>query len=148
MFRRGRVRQEEPPATESGGGEDQPAKEAVVVSDGQNYHLIPEVAELRGRWELASVLNFLTVRFSYLLIIFSFHGLRFSSIDFLRCLSFVRELVDFETFFFFFQVFKPVIGKDLKISAEEVETGLINPDSSLAKLHITLLKVLLLFYVF
>lgn len=41
-----------------------------------------------------------------------------------------------------FQVFEPIIGSDLKLSAEDIEKGLINPDSSLAKLHVTLLKVL------
>lgn len=44
-----------------------------------------------------------------------------------------------------FQVFKPVIGGGLKISAEEIEAGLVNPDTSLAQLHITLLKVFDLF---
>lgn len=39
------------------------------------------------------------------------------------------------------QVFEPIIGSDLKMSAEEIEMGLIKPDSSLIKLHITLLKV-------
>ncbi|XP_062097487.1 DDT domain-containing protein DDR4 [Humulus lupulus] len=85
----------------SAGGEDRRAKKENVVLDdeeeGEKCVPKPEVAELRGRWELASVLNFLTV-------------------------------------------FEPVIGKDLQISAEEIETGLICPDSSLAKLHIILLK--------
>ncbi|PON65614.1 hypothetical protein PanWU01x14_116260 [Parasponia andersonii] len=88
MAGRRQVGEDEPPASEP--GDD-------AVERGQKCILKPGVAELRGRWELASVLNFLTV-------------------------------------------FKPVIGKELKISAEEIETGLINPDVSLAKLHITLLK--------
>ncbi|XWS72585.1 hypothetical protein CRYUN_Cryun02cG0052500 [Craigia yunnanensis] len=56
-----------------------------------------EVAKLRGRWELASVLNFLNV-------------------------------------------FDPVIGNDLKLTAEEIELGLVKPNISIAALHIKLLK--------
>ncbi|XWS26296.1 hypothetical protein CRYUN_Cryun26dG0019800 [Craigia yunnanensis] len=56
-----------------------------------------EVAKLRGRWELASVLNFLNV-------------------------------------------FEPVIGNDLKLTAEEIELGLVKPNASIAALHIKLLK--------
>ncbi|EXB60461.1 hypothetical protein L484_014914 [Morus notabilis] len=102
----GRRTCDEPSASDSDGGEAKsqpPEKKAdvVVVSDdgerGEEDRLKAEVKELRGRWELASVLNFLTV-------------------------------------------FQPVIGKDLRISAEEIETGLVNPDNSLAQLHITLLK--------
>ncbi|KAE8056457.1 hypothetical protein FH972_013230 [Carpinus fangiana] len=72
------------------------AEEPVVVLDESD--LESEVAKLRGRWELASVLNFLSV-------------------------------------------FEPVIGSDLKLSAEDIEMGLIKPDSSLAQLHIAILKV-------
>ncbi|KAK4559206.1 hypothetical protein RGQ29_008451 [Quercus rubra] len=71
------------------------AEEPMVVLD--ESHLESEVAKLRGRWELASVLNFL-------------------------------------------RVFEPVIGSGLKLSAEEIEMGLIKPNSSLAQLHIALLK--------
>lgn len=39
------------------------------------------------------------------------------------------------------QVFSPLLGKDLKLSAEEIEIGLIKPNASLAQLHIKLLKV-------
>ncbi|XP_049373805.1 DDT domain-containing protein DDR4 [Solanum verrucosum] len=53
--------------------------------------------KLRERWELASVLNFLTV-------------------------------------------FEPVLQIKLKISAEEIETALIEPNDNLAQLHIMLLK--------
>ncbi|CAN4076569.1 unnamed protein product [Withania somnifera] len=53
--------------------------------------------KLRERWELASVLNFLTV-------------------------------------------FEPVVQIKLKISAEEIETALIEPNDNLAQLHILLLK--------
>ncbi|KAK7352773.1 hypothetical protein VNO80_18201 [Phaseolus coccineus] len=56
-----------------------------------------EISKLRGRWELASVLNFL-------------------------------------------EVFDPILGKDLKLSAEDIEIGLVKPDFSLARLHIKLLK--------
>ncbi|XP_054789199.1 DDT domain-containing protein DDR4 [Prosopis cineraria] len=40
----------------------------------------------------------------------------------------------------FLDVFGPVIGNDLRLSAEEIEMGLINPDASLARLHVVLLK--------
>ncbi|KAG6591600.1 DDT domain-containing protein DDR4, partial [Cucurbita argyrosperma subsp. sororia] len=43
----------------------------------------------------------------------------------------------------FLNVFEPLIGKSLRISAEEIEKGLIMPDSSLAELHIVLLKGIL-----
>ncbi|KAL3844142.1 hypothetical protein ACJIZ3_001545 [Penstemon smallii] len=56
--------------------------------------------ELRQRWELASILNFL-------------------------------------------HVFEPVIESNIKISAEEMETALIQPNSTLAQLHIALLKGIL-----
>ncbi|KAM1776861.1 hypothetical protein ACFX11_043605 [Malus domestica] len=72
--------------------------EQVVVLDEEEDEdpLKATVARLRGRWELASVLNFLIV-------------------------------------------FEPVIGKAARLSAEEIEMGLINPNS-LAQLHIALLK--------
>ncbi|BAT78233.1 hypothetical protein LR48_Vigan04g211400 [Vigna angularis] len=56
-----------------------------------------EIFKLRGRWELASILNFL-------------------------------------------EVFNPILGNDLKLSAEDIEIGLVKPDASLARLHIQLLK--------
>ncbi|KAL5558297.1 hypothetical protein UlMin_034508 [Ulmus minor] len=89
-------------ASNAGGGEERsPKKEVVVIMDdgerGEECPLEAEVAKLRGRWELASVLNFLNV-------------------------------------------FEPLIESKLKISAEEIEKGLINPNSSLAQLHIALLK--------
>ncbi|XP_061346268.1 DDT domain-containing protein DDR4 [Gastrolobium bilobum] len=40
----------------------------------------------------------------------------------------------------FLDVFCPILGKDMKLSAEEIEIGLIKPDASLARLHIQLLK--------
>ncbi|CAO2815958.1 unnamed protein product [Amaranthus hypochondriacus] len=40
----------------------------------------------------------------------------------------------------FFSVFQPLIGKELKISSEEIENALINPNDSLASVHVTLLK--------
>ncbi|XP_023534973.1 DDT domain-containing protein DDR4-like isoform X1 [Cucurbita pepo subsp. pepo] len=43
----------------------------------------------------------------------------------------------------FLNVFEPLIGKSLRISAEDIEKGLIKPDSSLAELHIVLLKGIL-----
>ena len=39
------------------------------------------------------------------------------------------------------QVFGPILGKHLKLSAEDIEIGLVKPDASLARLHIQLLKV-------
>ncbi|XP_027356888.1 DDT domain-containing protein DDR4 [Abrus precatorius] len=77
-------------AEEGGGGEERNAR-----AEENNLEL--EILKLRGRWELASVLNFL-------------------------------------------DVFGPILGKDLKLSAEEIEIGLIKPDASLARLHIQLLK--------
>ncbi|CAH9122183.1 unnamed protein product [Cuscuta epithymum] len=53
--------------------------------------------QLRQRWELASILNFLNV-------------------------------------------FEPVLGMKVKISAEEIEMALIEPDESLSQLHVALLK--------
>lgn len=38
------------------------------------------------------------------------------------------------------QVFGPILGKDLKLSAEDIEIGLVKPDTSLSRLHIQLLK--------
>ena len=52
----------------------------------------------------------------------------------------------FDDFLTFLQVFEPVIGSNIKMSAEEIETGLIKPDSSLARLHIDLLKVFFFFF--
>ncbi|KAL1552439.1 DDT domain-containing protein DDR4-like [Salvia divinorum] len=43
----------------------------------------------------------------------------------------------------FLHVFRPVIGKDLKLSAEDVETAIIVQNSTLAQLHIALLKGIL-----
>ncbi|KAJ0030389.1 hypothetical protein Pint_12770 [Pistacia integerrima] len=40
----------------------------------------------------------------------------------------------------FLNVFEPVIGSGLKLTAEEIEMGLIEPNSSNAQLHIVLLK--------
>ncbi|TKY74659.1 Remodeling and spacing factor 1 [Spatholobus suberectus] len=80
-----------PAAEEGGGGEERNAR-LEEKSD-----LESEISKLRGRWELASVLNFL-------------------------------------------DVFGPILGKDLKLSAEDIEIGLVKLDASLARLHIQLLK--------
>lgn len=40
------------------------------------------------------------------------------------------------------QVFEPIMEKAPKLSAEEIEMGLIMPNCSLAQLHVKLLKVL------
>lgn len=58
------------------------------------------------------------------------------------CYLFMVFIRSFDLFLFAcLQVFEPVVGKDLKISAEEIETALINANTLLAHLHITLLKV-------
>lgn len=54
----------------------------------------------------------------------------------------LKRAVDFDDRLQRLQVFEPVIGKDLKLSAEEIEGGLVRPNSSIARLHIKLLKVL------
>ncbi|BBG95421.1 hypothetical protein Prudu_003961 [Prunus dulcis] len=83
--------------------EKRSAKEDVEVmvleeeEEKEEDSLKAQVAKLRQRWELASVLDFLFV-------------------------------------------FEPVVGKASKISAEEIEMGLINPGGALAQLHIALLK--------
>lgn len=38
-------------------------------------------------------------------------------------------------------MFRPVLGGDLKISAEEIEMALITPNDDLARLHVAVLKV-------
>jgi len=43
---------------------------------------------------------------------------------------------------FSLQIFEPVLGVDLKLTAEEIESGLVKPNKSLAQLHVKLLKVL------
>ncbi|KAF8034625.1 hypothetical protein BT93_C0819 [Corymbia citriodora subsp. variegata] len=89
------------PAGDGGAGETEAgdrAEETPSVLAEAGGGVGPEVLrKLRERWELASVLNFLSV-------------------------------------------FEPVIGKDLKLSAEEIEGGLARPNSSIAQLHIKLLK--------
>ena len=41
-----------------------------------------------------------------------------------------------------------MIGSGLRLSAEEIEMGLIKPNSSLAQLHIALLKVFTRIYIY
>nr|TKS11009.1 uncharacterized protein D5086_0000076110 [Populus alba] len=72
------------------------AKDVVVLNDDPNFE--SEIDKIRGRWELASILNFLSI-------------------------------------------FEPVLGVDLKLTAEEIESGLVKPNKSLAQLHVKLLKV-------
>ncbi|KAA3489965.1 DDT domain-containing protein DDR4-like [Gossypium australe] len=69
--------------------------DSVLILDDSSFN--SEVAKLRNRWELASVLNFLIV-------------------------------------------FEPLIGTDLKLTAEEIELGLVKPNTSIAALHVKLLK--------
>uniref|UniRef100_A0A7N0TA66 DDT domain-containing protein DDR4 n=1 Tax=Kalanchoe fedtschenkoi TaxID=63787 RepID=A0A7N0TA66_KALFE len=52
----------------------------------------------------------------------------------------LRQRWELATVINFLNVFGPVIGPDVKMSAEEIETGLINPDEALGKLHVALLK--------
>jgi hypothetical protein len=47
---------------------------------------------------------------------------------------------------FSLQIFEPVLGVDLKLTAEEIESGLVKPNKSLAQLHVKLLKVPPFFY--
>ncbi|KAF9662194.1 hypothetical protein SADUNF_Sadunf18G0027900 [Salix dunnii] len=75
--------------------DDEKAKDVAVLNDDPYYE--SEVDKIRGRWELASILNFLSI-------------------------------------------FEPVLGVDLKLTAEEIESGLVKPDKSLAQLHVKLLK--------
>ena len=91
--------------------------------------------KLRQRWELASILNFLNVNKFPSFFSKSF-GLEWKSKPFL---SFSQLSVECCCFL---QVFEPVIKSNLKISAEEIESALIEPNDSLAQLHICLLKVL------
>ncbi|WCJ29791.1 DDT domain superfamily [Euphorbia peplus] len=82
--------------------EEQPSEkdgtdEEDVQADDDDDDVSSEIALIRRRWELASVLNFL-------------------------------------------MTFQPVIGTDLKLTAEDIENALIKPDTSLARLHIQLLK--------
>ncbi|XP_031093531.1 DDT domain-containing protein DDR4 [Ipomoea triloba] len=82
-----------PTVASGNGNEDRP--EVISESPATDSELAR--LQLRQRWELASILNFLNV-------------------------------------------FEPVLGVDFKISAEEIETALIEPNSSLAQLHVALLK--------
>ncbi|XP_073314859.1 DDT domain-containing protein DDR4 isoform X2 [Primulina huaijiensis] len=43
----------------------------------------------------------------------------------------------------FLKVFKPIIGNDMKISAQDIETALITQNETLAQLHVMLLKGIL-----
>lgn len=139
-----------PAATKAAGekewsGKGENVDDSVMAID-LDVNFEAEVWKLRGQWELASVLNFLNVSF-----VFSFT----SSICLIEISSFVgreRKCVRYcigdgmnmfiDLFVFLaVEVFEPVIGKSLRISAEEIEKGLIEPESSLAELHIALLKV-------
>ncbi|XP_042939052.1 DDT domain-containing protein DDR4 isoform X2 [Carya illinoinensis] len=52
----------------------------------------------------------------------------------------LRKRWELASVFNFLSVFEPVIGNDLKLSAEEIENGLIKTNRSNAQLHIALLK--------
>ncbi|CAM8879077.1 unnamed protein product [Rhodiola kirilowii] len=47
----------------------------------------------------------------------------------------VKAALELASVINFLNVFKPVIGGDVKMSAEEIEMGLISPDKALGKLH-------------
>jgi len=108
------------------GSEDQNAR---VQNEDTPLHF--EILNLRRRWELASVLHFLDVRYS-----------RYSS-----SASNVPIRLRFQIMVVTFlairviQVFSPLLGNDLKVTAEEIEIGLVKPNASLANLHIQILKV-------
>ncbi|XP_011081843.1 DDT domain-containing protein DDR4 [Sesamum indicum] len=55
----------------------------------------------------------------------------------------LRERWELASVLNFLHVFEPVIGSDLKISAEDIETALIEQNNILAQLHIDLLKGIL-----
>ncbi|KAL0330310.1 UNVERIFIED_CONTAM: DDT domain-containing protein DDR4 [Sesamum radiatum] len=55
----------------------------------------------------------------------------------------LRERWELASVLNFLHVFRPVIGSDLKISAEDIETALIEQNNILAQLHIDLLKGIL-----
>ncbi|XP_050365111.1 DDT domain-containing protein DDR4 isoform X2 [Argentina anserina] len=52
----------------------------------------------------------------------------------------LRKRWELASVFNFLTVFEPVIGKLCKVSAEEIEMGLVTPNDSLARLHIAILK--------
>ncbi|XP_042481942.1 DDT domain-containing protein DDR4 isoform X2 [Macadamia integrifolia] len=52
----------------------------------------------------------------------------------------LRERWELASVLNFFKVFQPIIGSKLEFSAEEIETALITPNGTLARLHILLLK--------
>ncbi|KDO79690.1 hypothetical protein CISIN_1g046168mg, partial [Citrus sinensis] len=52
----------------------------------------------------------------------------------------LRERWELASVLNFLNVFEPVIGSNLKLTAEEIEMGLIAPNKSNAQLHIVLLK--------
>ena len=109
--------------------DDEKAKDVAVLNDVPYYE--SEVDKIRGRWELASILNFLSVQSTILPF-------------FLKKKSFLNKFV-YKCYLklgFYLQIFEPVLGVDLKLTAEEIESGLVKPDKSLSQLHVKLLKVL------
>ncbi|CAL0319947.1 unnamed protein product [Lupinus luteus] len=88
---------------------------------------------LRSMWELASVLNFLNVRFKVLIFVVG--------------LVYVLLLLLFSLFlgFVFFpmlQLFRPILNISVEFSAEEFETALLNPNDTLGDIHMPLLKAI------
>ncbi|KAL4560376.1 hypothetical protein LXL04_032526 [Taraxacum kok-saghyz] len=68
------------------------------------------------------------------------NGQESSLSDFEAARSNLRQRWELASVLNFFKVFEPVIESNLKISAEEIETSLIQPNKSLAQIHIALLK--------
>ncbi|CAI9267921.1 unnamed protein product [Lactuca saligna] len=68
------------------------------------------------------------------------NGQESSLSDFEAARSSLRQRWELASVLNFFKVFEPVIESNLKISAEEIETSLIQPNKSLAQIHISLLK--------
>ncbi|CAH8352243.1 unnamed protein product [Eruca vesicaria subsp. sativa] len=75
-------------------------EDLTILSDDEDSPTDAAVKHLRGRWELASVLNF-------------------------------------------FNVFGPLVSEKLKVTAEEIEMGLVDSNATNAQLHIALLKGIL-----
>lgn len=134
-------------AGETKAGDRREEEEAPSILDETGGEIGPEVLrELREQWELASVLNFLSVRpcrasIARWFLWFLVNARRLFGSG-TRKRNALKRAVDFDDRLQRLQVFEPVIGKDLKLSPEEIEGGLVRPNSSIARLHIKLLKVL------
>lgn len=52
----------------------------------------------------------------------------------------LRQRWELASVLHFLDVFSPLLGNDLKVTAEEIEIGLVKPNAFLTNLHIQLLK--------